>query len=290
MMRYLVPVVFLCITVGVIYGVRTFLQRGIRFETLGQTTNAPKVETIDSVKPILPVEDNTFEKLTEDDAALNPQAVDGGIHALEILEKFLAMNTLEERMPHLETKLPKDELMNSVLNGPLPKSAISVDVRETNSIEKVVDHYYQVNFADEQKGVNPQTMLVRIRDKGEPKVVVDPFLDLYGGRFARYAEKPTKESGTFQVIISAGAFCYDDVPSPEKKFTLKILSREDSKEIAKAYFGKFSSIGAMLEDETSGLTYAQAKSCTIFMRWNMEDDPAKPFLEALKINSLDWNP
>lgn len=294
-MRFLVPMTFLCIAVGVIYGVKTFLQQDIRSKAEGQTTDATQVDPKTKVEPIIPPEDNTFEALTEhsadDVAALDPQAVDGGIHALEILEKFLAMKTLEERMPHLETKRPESELASSVLNGPLPEVLNkTVDVRETNSIEKVVDHYYQVDFADGENGVNPQTMLVRIRDNGEPKVVVDPFLDLFGGNFARYAEKPTEQAGTFQVIISAGAFCYDDVPSPEKKFTLKILAREDSKEIAKAYFGKFSTIGAMLEDETSGLTYAQAKPCTIFMRWNMEEDPAKPFLEALDIKALDWNP
>jgi hypothetical protein len=295
MMRYLVPMTFLCLALGVIFGVKTFLQKDIQAKGGKQTTAVSQGGTTSAVATILPVEDDTFEALTEHDAeevaAVDPLAVDGGIHALEILEKFLSMKTLSERMSHLESKLPEDVLAASVLNGPLPEVLkITVDVRETNAIEKVVDHYYQVDFADGENGVNPQTMLVRIRGSGEPKVVVDPFLDLFGGNFARYAEKPTEEAGTFQVIISAGAFCYDDVPSPEKKFTLKILAREDAKEIAKAYFGKFSTIGAMLEDETSGLTYAQAKPCTIFMRWNMDEDPAKPFLEALDIKALDWNP
>lgn len=295
-MRFLVPLAFLCIALGVVYGVMTFLQKDIQTKAKNQTTPALPGETKNEATTILPPDDGTFESLTEnvtDDevAAIEPQAVDGGIHALEILEKFLAMKTLEERMPHLETKRPEADLGSSVLIGSLPEVLkITVDVRETNVMEKVVDHYYQVDFSDGENGVNPQTMLVRIRASGEPKVVVDPFLDLFGGNFARYAEKPTEEAGTFQVIISAGAFCYDDVPSPEKKFTLKILSREDTKEIAKAYFGKFSTIGAMLEDETSGLTYAQAKPCTLLIRWNMEDDPEKPFLEALDIKALDWNP
>jgi hypothetical protein len=293
MMRILVPLTFVCIALGVIYGVKTFLQKDMRTKSQKQTTVAMQGGTKSKVTPILP-EDNTFEALTgnsEENPVIEPQPVDGGLHALEILEKFLAMKTLEERMPHLETKRPEADLASSVLNGPLPEVLkITVDVQETNTIEKVVDHYYQVDFSDGESGVNAQTMLVRIRASGEPKVVVDPFLDLFGGNFARYAEKPTKEAGTFQVIISAGAFCYDDVPSPEKKFTLKILAREDTKEIAKAYFGKFSTIGAMLEDETSGLNYAEAKPCTLFIRWNMEDDPAKPFLEALEIKALDWNP
>lgn len=294
-MRFLVPLTFLCLALGVVYGVMTFLQKDIRAKTVEQTKLASEGQKKSDGASILPPEDGTFEALTEggteDVPTVEPQAVDDGIHALELLEKFLAMKTLEERMPHLETKRPETDLASSVLNGPLPEVLkITVDVRETNRMEKVVDHYYQVDFADGENDVNPQTMLVRTRASGEPKVVVDPFLDLFGGNFARYAEKPTEEAGVFQVIISAGAFCYDNVPSPEKKFTLKILAREDTKEIAKAYFGKFSTIGAMLEDETSGLTYAQAKPCTLLMRWNTEEDPARPFLEALDIKALDWNP
>ncbi|MEP2775774.1 MAG: hypothetical protein ABJQ29_04850 [Luteolibacter sp.] len=286
---------------------KTFLQKDTIASGGGIT------DSEDKVRMILPEQDgDTFDSLTggeevgtlptdplsmpevgETDQDFPPeyQPVDGGIAALEVLEKFLAMSTLEERLPHLESKLMRAELAVSVLNAPLPEVLkITVDIRETNPIEQLIDYYYHVDFADGSDGVNPQTMLVRTRGGGDPVVVVDPFLDLFGGRFAEYAESPTAESGTFQVIISAGAFCYDDVPGPDKKFTLKILSREDTKEIAKAYFGKRSKIGDMLEDETSGLAYGQAKACTVFMRWNTDEDPQKPFLEALDLKALNWNP
>ena len=293
--RYSGPVAFLFLALGVIYGVKSFLQKDMHKRSSDQTAKALHGGEKSKVEPILPPDDDTFEALTNSDVeeAANdkPQAVDEGIHTLEVLEKFLAMKTLEERMPHIESKRPESDLANSVLNGPLPEILnISMDVREVNTMEQVVDQYFHVDFSSSDNGVNPQTMLVRIRASGDPKVVVDPFLDLYGGGFARYAEKPTEEAGTFQVIISAGAFCYDDVPSPDKKHTLNILSREDTEEIAKAYFGKQSEIGAMLEDETSGLLYAKAQPCTLFVRWNMEEDPEKPFLEALAIKTLDWNP
>lgn len=279
-MRFLVPLTFICIAFGVIYGVKTFLQKDIQSKSAKQTRVALEEESKSKVNPILPPDDDTFDSLTlgaggqsvpvadppmpeigvgGDVAAPGLQPVDGGIEALALLEKFLAMKTLEERITHLETKRAETDLASSVLSGPLPEVLkISVDIRETNSIEQVIDYYYHVDFADDAGGANPQTMLVRTRGSGAPKVVVDPFLDMFGGEFARYAEKPTEEAGTFQVVISAGAFCYDDVPSPDKKFTLKILSRDDTKEIAKAYFGKRSKIGDMLEDETSGLGYGQA--------------------------------
>ena len=309
-MRLLVPASFVLLSLVVMYGVMTFLKKDPRARAAkvepGKRTE--KKPTVIRIEP----EDTSFESLTatgenpsipvvhppmpaigDAQADLPPelQPADGGMAALALLEDFLVMKTLEERLPHIETKLPESELLGSVLNGPLPQVlGITVDVRETNAIEQVTDFYYHVDFASGDDEGNPQTMLVRTRGTSPPKVVVDPFLDLFGGKFAAFAEKPTKEAGTFQVIISAGAFCYDEVPGPEKKFTLKILAREDAKEIARAYFGKRSKIGDMLEDESSGLAYGQAKPCTIFMRWNTEEDPERPFLEALDITALDWNP
>ena len=264
-----------------------------------------------TAEQIFPI-DNTFEALTGEGTETLPVGdpdmpnigenlpdppsppIDSGIAALNLLEEFLEMKSLEERLPHLESKRGDDVLASSVLNSLLPEALkITVDIREINSIEQVVDHYYYVDFADDEGGINPQTMLVRTRGTEAPKVVVDPFLDLFGGRFEKFAAEPTKEAGTFLIIISAGGRCYKDidaVPEPEKKFTMKILSREDTKEIAKAYFGKQSEIGRMLEDETSGLSYGQIKACTVFMRWNMDDDPERPFLEALDIKALNWNP
>lgn len=46
----------------------------------------------------------------------------------------------------------------------------------------------------------------------------------------------------------------------------------------------------MLRDENSGFSYGQPKSCTVLMRWNTEEDPVRPFLEALDIKALNWNP
>lgn len=263
------------------------------------------------VKPILPP-DNSFEALTGEGTETLPVGdpdmpaiggnqteppsppIDSGIAALRLLEQFLGMKSLDERLPHLESKRGEAILASSILNGPLPEALkIEVDIREINSIENVTDHYYKVDFADEEGGVSLQTMLVRTRGTAPPKVVVDPFLDLFGGGFARFAAEPTKEAGTFLVVISAGAPCYkdiDDVPDPENKLTMKIVSREDTKEIAKAYFGIHSEIGRMLRDETSGLSYGQTKACTVFMRWNLDEDPERPFLEALRITALNWNP
>ncbi len=307
--RALVPTLFVCVIVGVILGMKAFLQMD---RSAGDGAKQNATDTVGTtVEPILPP-DNSFEALTDGgtetlpvgdpdmpeigaDASMpSTPPADSGIPALNLLEDFLEMKSLEERLPHLESRRGEDVLASSVLNGPLPEVAkITVDVREINALEEVTDHYYHVDFADPGGGINPQTMLVRTRGTAPPKVVVDPFLDLFGGRFARYAAKPTKEAGTFLVIISAGGGAYKDidpVPEPEKKLTMKILAQEGHREIAKAYFGKQSQIGRMLEDETSGLGYGQTKPCTVFLRWNLDDDPERPFLEALDIKALNWNP
>lgn len=303
-LRFTLPVVFLCMTAGVIYGVNKVLSAD-RSSPATSEKSVTDLAKATGVKPIIK-SGTSFEALTNDgtetlsvgstgptDSQVNTPAppVDTGAKALELLEKFLAMKSLEERMPYLETKRSNEVLTASVLNRPLPEVLkISVSIREINSLEQVVDHFYNVDFADGNGGINPQTMLVRVRGEESPRVVVDPFLDLFGGKFAEFAAKPQKGSGTFLVIIAAGGRCYEDVPDPEKKLTMKIFTREDTKEIAKAYFGEQSSIGGMLRDEASGLGFGMAKACTVFMRWNLDDDPERPFLEALEIKALNWNP
>ena len=214
------------------------------------------------------------------------------MEALAVLETFLAAPSLTEWLPIMETKTPEAELAASCLARPLPPAPkMLLEFQETNTIEELVDFYYSVDFVEENNRVNAQTILVRSRGGGAPKVVVDPFLDLYGGRLAAFAAKPSDKSGDFQVIAYAVASCLDpQIPNREKKLTLKLLARDNGKEIALAYFGKMSKIHEILEDGTYSFSYGKAKSCTVMLRWNAEDNPQYPYLEALTLKALDWNP
>ena len=79
--------------------------------------------------------------------------------------------------------------------------------------------------------------------------------------------------------------------SRDKKLQLKLLASDNSnKEIAWPTFGKQSKIGEMLEDGTYAISYGNAKSCTVMLRWNTEENPQQPYLEAIAIKALDWNP
>lgn len=215
-----------------------------------------------------------------------------GMEALAVLEKFLAAKSLAERLPIIETKTPEPELAASCLAAPLPPAPkVLLEFQESNAMEEVVDFYYNVDFEMPGKPPNLQTILVRTRGSSTPKVVVDPFLDLFGGRLAAYASKPSDKGASFQVIVYAVASCTDpEIPNREKKLTLKLLARDNVKEIALAYFGRLSKIGELLEDGSHSLSYGKAKSCTVMLRWNTEDNPQHPYLEAIDLKALDWNP
>jgi hypothetical protein len=211
---------------------------------------------------------------------------------MEALHQFLEAKTLAARLPMLESRTPEDELAKTCLAGPLPEAfGISIDAVEANAVEQVTDFYHSLSFDAGSGRKNPQTILVRIRGGGEPKVVVDPFLDNFGGRLAAYAKAPSEKSATFQTIIWPLASCYDErVPHHEKKLTLKLLPQDNAREITLACFGKQSKIAEMLEDGTYSLSYGKAKACTVMLRWNTEDNPAMPYLEAISIKALNWNP
>ena len=208
----------------------------------------------------------------------------------EVLEKFLTASSLEERLPLIETRMPSEELSATCLAGRLPPaSKMMPEFRESNPLESLVDCYYTVEFAGDTVDPPLHTVLVRSRG-GEAKVVVDPFLDSFGGRLAAYASTPSDKAGVFQVVVYAVANCTDPkIPNREKKLTLKLLAADNTKEIARAYFGRQSKISEMLEDGSYSLSYGNAKACTVMLRWNTEEDAAQPFLEAIAIKSLDWN-
>ncbi|MCP5534534.1 MAG: hypothetical protein H7A49_08815 [Akkermansiaceae bacterium] len=215
------------------------------------------------------------------------------IVAGEVLHDFLEARTLEERLPIIETKTQPEELAKTCLAGPLPtvEGTPHPEFQESNSLEDVVDVYFSVDFQMPDGGKSPQTVLVRTRGSAPPKVVADPFLDLFGGRLEAYATHPTEDAGEFQVIVYAVASCSDpNVPDREKKLTLKLLAREDTKEIARAYANRVSKIGEMLRDGTYSLSWGSSKACTVLLAWNTTDNPEHPFLEAISIKALDWNP
>jgi len=216
--------------------------------------------------------------------------------AQAVLEKFLAASSLEERIPLMESKASMEELAASMLAAVLPAViAIDVDLQESPTAEQVVDVFFNVDF-DDGSGtgrVDPQTVLVRIHGTQEPRVMADPFLDLFGGRLAAYAAAPQPRAKEFAVLANPMSRCWDDqVPNHEEKLTLKLMARDGPSEITKAYFGPQSEVALMLENPgyASSLSFGQTRACTIVLQWNTQDDPQRPYLEVLRMKAFSWNP
>ena len=209
----------------------------------------------------------------------------------EVLRKFLAAQTLEERLNFMETQTPQDELSNSCLAKALPATGkISINAQESHADRKVIDSYYSVDFLEADQNINSQNILVRKRDDNNPKVVADPFLDSFGGRLKSYAQSPLDKTGIFQVTVTPVPSCdAKDIPNPEDKITLKLLAGDNAKEITRAYFGKQSEVGKLLDSGRSGLSYGKAEACTVLLKWNTQDKVSQPYLEALAVTTLDWN-
>ena len=307
--RFLLPLLF-CLAAGaLVFGVLTFLNSRQKPNSPGKSLVPSSTSQIlpSDTRPISPpagAGENRIQSLPvpepEQPLIISPpptlpdgiETITPGMAAMEVLEKFLAAKTLAERLPYMETQTPEAELAKSCLASPLPTtSKIQIDAQETNVAEQVIDFYHSVDFITDEKPVSSQTILVRSRGTSDPKVVVDPFLDTFGGRLAAYSKSSSDKAGVFQVTVSAVASCNEEhVPNREKKLTLKLLSRDNTKEITRAYFGRQSKIGEMLEDGTFSLSYGKAKACTVMLRWNIEDNPSMPYLEALTLKTLDWNP
>jgi hypothetical protein len=307
--RALVPLMFVAAAVGLGYGVASFLKNQPQESTL-PTPAAPAAVNPPAVPstpletpqppvvtpPTLPVPAPEQPPIVEPPPELPDgiEPVSPSSEARVVLDKFLTAKTLAERLPIIETRTPETELEKSCLAGPLPPAPadkIFIETMENNAMEQVTDFYHAVDFTDDGNRVQAHIVLVRIRGGGTPKVVVDPFLDSYGGRLAAFTKTPHDKAGEFQVVVSALASCYNEnVPNREKKLTLKLLPRDNEKAMTEAYFGRQSDIARMLEDGNYLLSYGKAKACTVLLRWNGEENSEKPFLEALKIKTPDWNP
>ena len=297
--RALVPFVFLGATVALVAGLIFLLTS----PGLLSPAKPPPEKAPSPVKKILTDDPAPTDKPATDQAAVTPPAKteptppvalvspeDRGNRAMKTLETFLKANSLEERQPIIETSATPEELQKSCLNGKLPESRFDTLIQESNDLEKVVDCYYSVHFRSEDTTEIVQTMLVRIRGDAPPKVVVDPFLDLYGGRLKEFMASTGKDSGKFQVVLTAMRYSPAGVPSPESKGSIKLQSDSASPGvIGSAVFGVNGPIGKILDDPSSGMHWGAPKYCTVVLQWN-RDDPNKPYVEALDITRLDWNP
>jgi hypothetical protein len=232
---------------------------------------------------------NSAQPPPVDEAALRPSAA---TEALAVLEKFLKAPSLEVRLPMIETMESEGDLKDTVLASPLPPFRnLLIDSQETFSVEKTVDFYFTFEFINKDGSAAPQTVVVRRRGGVNPRVLVDPFLDLYGGRLAAFAAKPQVKGQLFHAIVYPLPSCNDlRIPDRHKKLTLKLYAHENSPNVTIAYASRVSQIGEMLTNGSYDLSYGKAKACVVLLGWNTKESPDAPYLEALDIKATHWNP
>jgi hypothetical protein len=231
------------------------------------------------VKPKITPEEVLKEQLLE----LKPE---------ELLERFLKASSLEERRLMILSASTPEELAISCLAKPLPQvTKMQLDFRENKPDGGGMDCYFNVDFEGKSGELGPQWMVVRTRPDQGSKVLVDPFLDGFGGRLASYAMEVRPEPQIFQVMVVASAGCKDlSVPLYQDKLTLKLLDEDQGSPIAKAYCSKNSSIAHLLEDGTFRLSYGNPTVCRVLLRWNQTESAESPYLEAVEIKGFGWEP
>jgi hypothetical protein len=151
---------------------------------------------------------------------------------------------------------------------------ITPDAPNRNSDENFVDHPFRVRF--EQTDAEPFTSLVIVRKRAGQKarVLIDPVLDLLGGRLAAFAAEPSDEPQTFRAVIEAMPRCFEEgVPNPDDKITYKLSSSTHGGEIARAYASKMSPLAEMLYSPDSALRWGKRVPATVTLRWNREEAP-----------------
>ncbi|BCU79112.1 hypothetical protein [Luteolibacter sp. LG18] len=306
--RLMVPVLFLMLAAGLVFGILTFLNHQnvqpevkslVQPGALGSMDKA--VVTPSADLPPAPAEPDESapvappapEALAPPDPSSAPAAKPtSSVSASQILEKFLAMKTLADRRPLMETTTVPAELEASCLAASLPPPVRMVPtIQTTNAIENSTDYYFKVTFNRPVGGTESYDMLVRRRGDQDPKVVVDSFLDLYGenSRLRRFARVAVEKPAIFQVYVEPARRCFDPkVPNYDKKFTVKISGEQGGGTILNAYSGNASAIGEMIEKEQ--MLWGRSMACTIILSWNTKDDPAHPYIEANMIKALTWNP
>ena len=213
--------------------------------------------------------------------------------ANEVLDAFLSATDAASRVNLVEPATSEQELAATLLKGALPEVAqIFSDLPRQHPEEQMTDFPYRVSFFQENAPNVDFAILVRQRGSQPPRVFLPAFLDLVGGRLAGFTARPnTLPPARFHVFLEPIDGCYEmEVPGADRKFTFKLLASPFGKETARAYAANVSRLRGRVEDPDYPIRWGMRRRATVSVQWNHREDPERPFLELLDINSPDWNP
>lgn len=230
------------------------------------------------------------EKTVEDPPPISVDGADA-INAEEMLNRFLTTSTLEERLPMIDPPMTPDQLQDTILTETFPEAInVSPETPAFDSVEKLTNYPFRVSFQGGEGSVVDYTIVVRKRADRDAQLVVQPFIDLVGGRLAEFAATPVDGAHTFYAVLEAMPRCFEEnIPNPSKKFTYKLSACDVGRATARAYASLNSSLAEQLWTPDSRIRWGKRIRATITLQWNTTEDPNQPYIELLEIKGLDWN-
>lgn len=291
LLRAVMPMLFFAAAAALVYGVMNMLGPGDKNQKAASPNQAANPADSPSGQPAAEPPSQT-DHTASDPQQGSPSGAVMAAEAISLLEQFLKASSLQERVSLIETRKEERELSSTVLASTLPPFRNMVlESQKSFPLENIVDMFFGFEFVNRDGSVSPQTVVVRRRGGYGPRVLADPFLDLYGGGLAAYASKPQDKGRSFHAIVNALPTCNDlDIPDRQKKITLRLSSHENSPRVILAYASRVSETGELISSGNYDLSYGKPKACVVLLGWNTTESPNKPYLEVLGIQAFHWNP
>lgn len=204
------------------------------------------------------------------------------------LKHFLAAKTLDDRRSFMTSSSHSaEELRQSILSGPFPEiHPPQVEPKLTLADSQNTESYYTISFRTPlAKDVNSLTVkVVTSASNSTPKVDTAFFLDLLQAPVTKLNQNLSPEPLTFQTIIEASAYCFDDIPNSDSMARLIFFRDMDAKAnpLSTAYLAQNSPLFQKLKKHDTPGTRIPG---TVTVKWNLTIDPSKPFLEVIDLQS-----
>jgi hypothetical protein len=306
LLHALLPAAYVALAVGVVGSLLYFYAPGSPGQRMKQATRplvvqgpakgtppAPRTAFVPAAQvPESPEadedEDRSIAPDSSDDRSASP-----AIAAYDMLESFLQAEDAASRLNQVEPAATEEELAATLLGGKLPPFfEIAPDPPRQQPDEEMTEFPYRVSFVAKDAPNHEFGILVRQRGSQPPRVFLPAFLDLVGGRLSTFTAKPnTLPPARFHVYLAPIAECYEkDIPGADRKFTLKLMASPVGKETARAYAANASRLRQLVDDPNYPIRWGMLRRATVSVRWNHQEDPARPFLELVDITSPNWNP
>lgn len=304
----LIPLSLLALTIGAIYSILSIM--GVfgspqqtfptREKSTSSGTSEPNV-TPPRISP--PVVKLPEEEVTIEDPEINPvnrtplpdqmsadQKARLILDAQETLAAFFQAENFDQKEPFIATNSRSDEeLRLSCLGSELPSHTSPV-LEKTRLREVGFEAFFTVKFDDpaqtgKKRSITIQT--VSKHDAEKPRILVDPFIDLFENKASQFAKQPSSSLQTLSCIFEYSSYSFDDIPSSDTMAKVSLFASLAPAEapIATAYlkrtseaFSEIRKLGKPDEQMTAILT----------LGWDLETDPQRPYLKVLGLESSSW--